>query len=164
MPFNLQAGLTCVALLVTPLASGNGLDLHQLWDDRCHDCHGHAGDFAREFLKPAAGELQGRHHVHDLRRFLHNHYLLESEVDAVYAMLLAQAGTPPRFQQECSRCHDSAAEFVRQSLELRNGVLYARNSNQPLRDFLQQHRKLSVADVEFFTRELTRIAGEVYRP
>ena len=29
-------------------AAVSGADLHRLWDDRCQQCHGHAGEFARE--------------------------------------------------------------------------------------------------------------------
>jgi hypothetical protein len=42
--------------------------------------------------------LQGPHHVNDLRRFLHNHYLAGNEVEAIYNMLLAQAINQARFR------------------------------------------------------------------
>ncbi len=153
-----------IIVILTPAAEAGGLDLHWLWDDRCVECHGHAGHFSRQFLSVANGELQGRHHVHDLRRFMHNHYLIDSEVDAVYNMLLAQANTPARFKAECSSCHDNAARFVRQSLELRDGRLYSRKSNQPTQRFLAHHRALNPDDVEFYIKLLTRVAHEVYRP
>lgn len=159
------AGIAVLAaLLMLPAAGASGLDLHWLWEDRCADCHGHAGDFARNFLGVSNGELQGRHHVHDLRRFLHNHYLAGHEVDAVYAMLFAQANNQARFRDECSSCHENAASFVRNSLLLRGGVLYGRASGQPVRDFLEHHRKLAPDDVDFFTNVLMRVANEVYRP
>jgi hypothetical protein len=147
-----------------PAVWAGGLDLHWLWDDRCEECHGHSGEFAREFLNISGEELQGRHHKHDLRRFLGNHYLASEEVDAVYAMLLAQAGNPPRFGDECASCHGTAAGFARASLEFREGLLYGRDSGSPVSGFLEQHRSLSREDVQYFTALLTRVAGEVYRP
>ena len=152
------------AVLVMPAVRASDIDLHWLWDDRCAACHGHAGDFSRNFLRVYNGELQGPHHVHDLRRFLHNHYLAGNEVDAVYNMLLAQVNNQARFKGECVSCHDTAATFVRNSLELRDGVLYSRNSGRPVSRFLGHHMELNTDDVEFFVNLLTRVAHEVYRP
>jgi hypothetical protein len=152
------------AMLGQPAAGAAGIDLHWLWDDRCADCHGHSGDFARRFLSVTGGELQGRHHVHDLRQFMQNHYLAGNEVDAVMDMLLAQANNQARFKGECAACHGSAAVFVRNSLELCDGVLYSRDSGRPARDFLAHHRQLNSDDVSFFINLLTRVAREVYRP
>lgn len=151
-------------LLALPAVRAAGVDLHWLWDDRCAECHGHSGDFTRRFLAVAGGELQGSHHVHDLRLFLHNHYLAGNEVDAVYNMLLAQANNRARFKNECAGCHNSAAIFVRHSLEFRDGVLISRNSGRPVSRFLEHHRDLTLDDVGFFTGLLTRVAHEVHRP
>jgi hypothetical protein len=160
----LKAGIVLVAILITPVVEATGLDLHWLWDDRCAECHGHAGKFSRKYLSVSNSELQGRHHVHDLRRFLQNHYLIKTEVDAVYNMLLAQANTRPRFKNECSSCHQSASSFVRESLQIRDGLLYSRESGQLVQRFLKHHRSLEVKDIEFFTQLLMRVAHEVYRP
>jgi len=160
----LKASIALVAILMTPVVETAGLDLHWLWDDRCAECHGHAGEFSRKFLSISNRELQGRHHVHDLRRFLHNHYLINSEVDAVYDMLLAQANTRPRFKNECSSCHQSASSFVRESLHIRDGRLYNRDSDQLVQRFLKHHRSLDAKDIEFFTQLLMRVAHEVFRP
>ncbi len=157
------SAMLAVAVLMAPAAGAAGIDLHRMWDDRCAGCHGHAGDFARK-LTVSDGELQGRHHVHDLRLFLRNHYPADSEVDAVYNMLLAQASNEAKFRSECSACHGTAAEFVRSALELRDGVLHARASGRPVLQFLSEHRQLGAADVQAFAQLLTRVAGEVYRP
>jgi mono/diheme cytochrome c family protein len=165
MRFIVKAGaLWLIATLATPAFAGAGMDLHKLWDDRCFECHGHAGDFARKYLSVTGGELQGRHHVDDLRRFLGNHYLGNHEVDAVYDMLLAQASRQARFKNECSGCHGVAATFVRNSLDLYEGVVYGRDSSLPIRMFLAYHRGLSPADVDFYVELLTRVAREIYRP
>lgn len=165
MRLHLKVSIVLVATVLTiPAARASGTDLHWLWDDRCAACHGHAGDFARNYLVITSGELQGRHHIHDLRRFLHNHYLAGIEVDAVYNMLLAQANNQARFKGECIGCHDTASGLVRNSLELRDGVLYSRNSGLPVSRFLDHHMELNPDDVEFFLKLLTRVAHEVYRP
>lgn len=151
-------------LLMPQLLDAAGIDLHLLWDDRCVECHGHAGEFARKFLSISGDKLQGRHHVDDLRRFLHNHYLIDSEVDEVYDMLFAQASNQARFRQECGNCHEAAAKLVREKLVLRDGVLYARDSGVRVRYFLEHHRELESEDVVFYANLLTRVAREIYRP
>ena len=142
----------------------NGPDLHWLWDKTCFTCHGHAGEFSRTFLKVVDGQLQGPLHKETFRLFLQNHYHAGREVDTVYSMLLAQVNTEPRFKKECSGCHKSAAEFVRESLVLREGVLYSKKSDSPTRGFLENHRGLKQEDVEFYMKQLTRLANEIYRP
>jgi hypothetical protein len=149
-----------MALVSRPLLSAERLDLHKFWDDRCLECHGHAAEFAREYLGVTDGKLVGRHHIENIRQFLGNHYLAESEVDATYKMLLAQVSTQARFKNECSECHNAAADFTRGSLELRNGVLYGRESGKPVTEFLNNHRKLDLDDVKFFSELLIRVAGE----
>jgi hypothetical protein len=151
-------------LLFTGKGGASGIDLHWLWDNQCAECHGHSGEFSRKFLKVTNGELQGRHHVQGLRLFMRNHYTQNTEVDAVYEMLLAQARAKPRFKQECGNCHGSAAAFVRHSAILQDEVLLSRRSGQPIQEFLQQHRQLEADDVVFFASLLNRIAREVYRP
>ncbi len=141
-----------------------GRDLHRLWDSNCVTCHGHSADFSRKFLKVSGGKLLGPLYGNNLRLFLHNHYLAGKEVDAIYNMLLAQASTKPRFQQECSGCHGKAAEFVRESLILRDDELYSRKMESPTTSFLSAHRKLNEENVKFFVEQLTRVAHEIYRP
>ena len=165
MKVNLIISVVLVAtVLVTMPASASGIDLHRLWDNRCADCHGHSGDFARRFLSVSRDKLQGWHHIHDLRRFLTNHYLAGKEVDEIYNMLLAQTNSPPRFKNECSSCHKTAAKFVRETLVLHEGVLNSRASGLPVRGVLDNHRSMEPDDVEFFMTLLTRVAHEVHRP
>ena len=149
-----------MALVTHAALSAGRMDLHKFWDDRCLECHGHAAKFAREYLSVSNGKLVGRHHIENIRQFLGNHYLAESEVDSTYEMLLAQVSTQARFQNECSECHNAAADFARGSLEFRNGVLYGRESGKPITDFLNNHRKLQFNDVKFFSDLLIRVARE----
>lgn len=154
-----------LAVLSSAQALAAGSDLHWLWDDRCAECHGHSGEFARRFLRAADGELSGPHRSSDnLRNFMRHHYLPASEVDALYAMLLAQAQTKPRFQAECGKCHGSAAQLVRASTMLRAGDSLRLLSGQTVQLFLQGHRGLQTQDIDFYVSLLTRVAIETGKP
>jgi hypothetical protein len=160
---------TTGAILITLLlfmgeGFSSGIDLHWYWDNQCAECHGHSAEFAQDFLEAGDGRLQGNHRVQGLRQFMQRHYTSGTETEAIYEMLLAQAVTMPRFKQECSKCHGSAADFVRQSVILEDGVLLSRESGQPIRDFLNRHRRLGTDDVDFFMSQLNRVAREIYRP
>jgi len=161
---NLIGRFLLMLLLLGSEVEAAGLDLHWLWDNRCAECHGHSGEFARRFLQVDGKQLQGRHHVQGLRLFLGNHYLLTSEIDAVYEMLLAQASTRPRFRQECGNCHGDAAAFVRRSMKIESGDLVSRKLKQSVHGFMESHRALQPDDIEFFVSLLRRVANEVYRP
>jgi len=150
-----------VILLFFTNFSSAGTDLHWLWDDRCAECHGHSADFSQQFLRVSDGQLQGQHHTQNLSLFLRNHYAPAGEVEAIYNMLLAQVTTAPRFKAECSNCHDSASQFIRDSIIVRNGELVSRESRGSIRAFMQTHRRLKQDDIEFFMDLLARVAGEV---
>lgn len=163
-PLRIIGAILTTLLLITGKSGASSIDLHWLWDNQCAECHGHSSEFARKFLKATNGQLQGNHRTRSLRLFMRNHYTRDTEVDAVYDMLLAQVQTKPRFKQECGNCHGSAAAFVRHSVVLQDGVLLSRESGQPMQKFLQQHRQLQADDVDFYLSLLNRIAREVYRP
>ena len=146
------------------VTASSGTDLHRLWDDRCIECHGHSGEFSRKFLSVSKGELQGSHHIDDLRLFLHNHYLAGQLVDDMYSMLLAQASFQPRFKGECSGCHQNAADFVREKLTNNDSVLRIRSTGGRVREFLHRHRRLNNDDVIFYSGLLKRVANEVNLP
>ena len=149
-------------LLMLFVQSGvNAREIRAEWDNRCEECHGEADQFARKFLWAVDGQLQGRHHIDNLRLFMRNHYLPKHKIDAFYDMLLAQANNPIRFESECSSCHSSAEEFVRRSIVIKAGELTGLESGIPVRDFLQTHRGLQQADVEFYTRLFTRVQNDI---
>jgi|GEM_PF-799323 hypothetical protein len=158
----------CILLLCSfstiSLEANAQVDLHALWHDRCAECHGHSADFARRFLHISDGRLQGRHHVDNLQLFISRHYSTPPQAAAIYAMLQAQAATPPLFRQHCSRCHDSAASLVRSTAILRDGVLFSSRSGQPMQQFLSSHRNLSKEEIDFYHRLLTRVATETGEP
>lgn len=148
-----------VVMLSSVMSTAN-TDLHWLWDDRCSSCHGHSGEFSRQFLSASNGVLNGTHHVDDLRLFLHNHYLSGQLVDEMYSMLLVQANHSARFEKECSGCHQNAASFVRRNLAMQGNELTIRTTGRNVKSYLEYHRKLTDTDVDFFTNLLTRVAKE----
>jgi len=136
-------------------------DAYATWDDRCEECHGDADEFSRRFLWAIDGQLQGQHHVDNLRLFMGNHYIPEHQIEAIYDMLLAQASTLARFTDECSRCHDSAEAFVHKSIATRVSGMVGVESGIPVSEYLQTHQDLSKADVEFFTRLIARVLDQI---
>ncbi|MCC7348149.1 MAG: hypothetical protein IT538_12180 [Variibacter sp.] len=147
--------------LLSPQSAG-AIDLHAFWDGRCASCHGHAGQFARTYLRVESGTLVGRHPNRDLKRFLAQHEMGPTYAAAIHAMLLAQARTPPVYQQRCASCHKTAAEFVRGSLERKDGIIVGRSSQQPLSRFLQRHGGLQPQEASIVVESLTRIFEEVH--
>jgi hypothetical protein len=160
-PIGISKYILIATLMLVTNFSTAGTDLHWLWDNRCAECHGHSADFSRRFLQISDGQLQGAHPTRDLKLFLRNHYAPAAEVDAIYSMLLAQVTTAPRFQAECSKCHGSAANFIRDTIVLQDGELVGRESGVSVNQFMQPHRRLNPDDIEFFMNLLTRIAGEI---
>ncbi len=158
-----SAWLLCLLLAMTPLASSApaGIDLHDYWDQRCMNCHGHAGEFARRSLRVVDGQLQGAHHRTNLNVFLRHHYLSDSLIEPVSAMLIAQLMTPPVYATHCRRCHGTAAEFARGSLSLRDGVLQSAPSARALAQTLASHGGLSPSDARVVIDTLTRVRREV---
>lgn len=118
-------------------SAASALDLHLYWENRCQECHGHAGAFARRHLKVVQGVLAGSHHKSDLKRFLGQHEAGPSLASDIYEMLLAQVQTKPVFQQKCAGCHDTAAAFARSSLTIRDSVVVGRSNGIPIAEFLK---------------------------
>ncbi len=156
--------LGCAILSLSVGSAAGATDLHRLWDDACADCHGHSAEFSRRFLEVRDGRLLGRHHREDLLQFMHHHYLRADAIDAVYDMLLAQTRNPPRFRDECSACHGSAAALLRASDVRWQGDSLRLGSGLGMREFLQGHRGLQPDDVDFYQSLFERIAVEIGRP
>jgi hypothetical protein len=144
-------------------SAASALDLHAFWDQRCRECHGHAAAFARQFLTVSEGELRGRHPAGDLRLFLRHHGVPPADVEAVYAMLLAQASSEPEFAPRCSGCHGTAAAFARSALAFRDNRLVGREG-RPVEEFLPGHMGLTAEEAARFSTLLTRVEREVHRP
>jgi hypothetical protein len=156
--------IACALAVLAPASGAAGADLHRLWDERCADCHGHAGDLARRHPVLIDGTLKGRSIERDLHQFLANHYPGDADVDDIHAMLLAQAGSEPRFREQCGGCHGPAADLARTALLRRDDVLYARTSNRRLDLFLLAHKGLGEPEVPFFVHLLEHVEREIHRP
>lgn len=152
---------TQVSATETPLTTA---DAKKIWKKTCFTCHGDSSDMAHNFLKIVDGELQGPLHKDTFRLFLTNHFLSKTKAEAIYALLLTQANEKTRFEQECSSCHQTAVDLVRDKLVLHNGVLYNKESKTPTYTFLETHKDLNAEDVKYFMRKLTFIGYEVYQP
>jgi len=149
-------------ILLPPVASAR--DAYAAWDDRCEECHGDADEFSRRFLWSVDGQLQGQHHIDNLRQFMGNHYIPEHEIEAIYDLLLAQASTLARFTDECGSCHANAEAFVRQSIAIRVSGIVGVESGVPVLEFLQTHEDLQPADAEFYMRLITRVLDTISHP
>lgn len=153
--------LLYATMITTALAGPDGIDLHHYWDQRCQQCHGHSSEFARRFLRVENQRLAGVHHRENLEVFLRNHYLSDDLIAPISAMLLAQLKTPPLFGNRCSACHDSAAEFARKSLDLRDGAPVGRLSRRPVADYLTAHGGLTPVEIGIVVESLLRVRQEV---
>ena len=145
-------------------SEGKAPDAKKIWDKTCFTCHGDSDHIARNFLTVVDGKLQGPIHKETFITFLGNHYLSKTKADAVYAMLLSQATSKSRFEQECSSCHQNKAELVYKNLVLNNGILYSRKTGKPTYGFMETHEELKKEDVRFFMKELTLTGYEIYVP
>lgn len=159
----LAGGWALTLLAASHPAGSDAADLHKFWEQRCQECHGHAGPFARETLSIEQGKLVGRRHD-DLKQFLKSHRVPASLMTPVYNMLLAQTKLKPQFKAACGTCHKTAADLVRESVELRDGVLHGRASDRPVADYLKGHATIRDDEIPLFIELLTRIEREVHNP
>lgn len=162
-PLLCRLALASALLFVAPAGplAKDQIDLHAHWDARCGTCHGHAGAFARRTLRVEQGRLLGHHQADQLDRFLRQHYLNDALVAPISQMLLAQVQAPPLFERHCSHCHDSAAEFARRSLGLRQGQLISRHQGLALADTLRRHGGLDPDQAAALLTRLRQVLTEV---
>jgi hypothetical protein len=150
-------------LLVSTQGGSAERDADAAWENRCEECHSGAEEFAQKYLWDADGKLQGRHHVDDLHLFMENHYLPAHEVDKLNEMLRGYANRLSRFAEQCGSCHDSAEEFVRNSISTWGDAISGVNNGIPVAEFLLTHQGLDEAEAEFFTRLLIRVESQLSR-
>lgn len=158
----IQPLLAAALLAVSIDAAESGDVARAAWDNRCEECHGDPDKFAAKYLWIIEGQLQGRHHVEDLRLFLGNHYLPDHLIDTLHAMLSKHASTLARFTDECSECHGTPESFVRKSIVTQGREMIGVMSSTAVSEYLETHRDLSEADAEFFTLLLKRVARIIY--
>lgn len=154
-----QVSIAIVLLVLIPIeADTRGPEA--IWDSRCEECHGEAVEFASKYLWNVEGQLQGQHHIDDLKLFMRNHYIPDHEIETIRNMLLSQANSPERFEAECGDCHGDARQFVEKSLWVRGSGITGMESGMDVSEFLPTHQDLRPEDVAFYSKLFARIAGK----
>ena len=160
--------LAAALSLLLPLCGGAAAeDLHQLWDQRCGACHGHAGTYARQSLRMVDGRLVSERGGRDVADFLrtHNGGYSPDHIAAIIAWLGEQVSTPDLFHRKCGGCHQTAAALARASLLRDNGVLVGRDSGRPVAELLRSgHGGLDEQQTVTVLDALDRVEREVHHP
>jgi mono/diheme cytochrome c family protein len=159
-----RIAIACLGIAVTAcaligeVARAQDADLHKVFEQRCSQCHGHAGKFARESLQIVDGSVVGSPGL-DLERFLQRHKggLPPEQVRALLDMFRAQIEAGAFFQQNCRICHGSAYDFARLKLIEREGELWGRYSDHLIREFLPGHAGMSNSEASEMTLALIAI-------
>ena len=154
-----RVSIALVLLSLTTIEAG-ARDAFAIWDSRCEECHGDPRLFAGKYLWDIDGQLQGQHHIDNLRLFMGNHYIPDHEIEAIGDMLLSQANSPLRFKNECSSCHGDVKDFIENSLWVSRGGITGMDTGMDLSDFLPTHQELQPEDVSFYQKLFARIAGK----
>lgn len=155
--------LPWIVVMLFP-ATSIAADLHQMWDQQCGGCHGHAGSFVREHLQLADGQLRDRSGGRDVSAFLetHNGGYPSEIVSALIDMMTAQAATPELFKERCGDCHETAAQLVRDQVAERDGRLIGLDAGRPLAEFLPGHARIDQGELVQIQAVLERIYREVH--
>ena len=148
-----------IAALGFSAAASGARDGPAVWDNRCEQCHGDPVEFATKYLWNKDGQLQGQHHIDDLRLFMQNHYIPAHEFDVVHDMLLAHANSPLRFDAECSECHGEVGEYVEATFWVGKESISS-ISGEDVGEYLLTHRDLTEADARFYLKLFYRTAGK----
>ena len=148
------------AVLATGAAEAGQTDYHDLFEKRCLACHGHAGDFARETLRVEPDGVVGSR-GQPLEQFLSRHQggLAKEDIGPILEMFRRQIESGALFRERCAICHDTAREFARINLILRDGVLIGRYSDREVAPFLVGHARLTASQAAEMTQALTAILG-----
>lgn len=150
--------LAGVFLLTLTISDARATDFHEVFEDRCTSCHGHAGTFAREKLAIVDGILvssRGKPLTSFLKR--HAGRLTLDEIALFEDVFKKQITSDGLYEKRCTICHDSARTLARLELAVRDGVLIGRYTGQDIGEFLQQHGRLTAAEAKQMTVALEAI-------
>ena len=150
--------LVICGLAAAPLSAAE--DFHELFEERCAGCHGHAGNFARTSLELVEGKLRGRESGRAIAPFLRTHRGgLDAEQAALFTAVFAeQVESGGLFFERCAICHQRARSLVRGRLILEDGRLRGRYSGYDIRTFLEGHGRSTPEEAALFYDALLGIA------
>ncbi|MDT8327417.1 MAG: hypothetical protein RQ750_08550 [Roseovarius sp.] len=161
---HMQSPLSALAraLLILMLTSGasdaQALDPHDRFEAECLACHGHAGAFARRYLR-LDGTTPLTSDGAPVAEFLGHHRggLPDPEIAAMVAMFRAQLLSDGLFaapEKRCLFCHDRAHDFAHQRLVLRGDRLVGRYTDRDVAGFLPGHAGLTPLEADQIYRIL----------
>ena len=160
-----RAGLALLATLLSFALAGGGTafawDVYDSWDSRCEECHSEAADFSEKYLWVVDDKLQGRHHIDDMHLFMRNHYVPKHEIEVMTAMLKEHANKMARYEAECSECHQSAKDFVRESISTWGDGPTGVETGKPIAEYLVTHRDLGEENAAFYVRLIERVLDQI---
>lgn len=150
---------TTTVLFAMP-AIAQGVDPHQLYEQRCASCHQpHARELVKETLDFRDGRVVLKGSDTPLADFLARHprqALDKVQADMLVKQFEAMLKTGFLFQQKCIVCHERASDLARLGLLERDGAIVGRYSGRDLATFLQGHGRLTPPEVDTIMAMLRR--------
>jgi hypothetical protein len=155
----IRSGLGGVMIAAGLAFGAAAADFHQIFEQRCAGCHGHAGAFVRDTVTVVDGVLTGVRSGRAVASSLATHYggLDPSEIKLFVRVFTRQASSGAFFQERCAICHDRAYELARLRLILRDGQLTGRYSGRDMAAFLPGHARMTPEEAEQMLDALTRL-------
>ncbi len=158
-PLRSLLALGVVTIVSSAGVSAQGIDPHELYEQRCADCHvAHAGMFAHKSLVASEAGVFGLNSGRELRSFLAAGHgkLSAKEIDAVTEHLQSILRSGRLFHDKCRICHDRAVILARRELIIKDGELFGRYSGRNITEFLMGHGRLKGAEVSKMVDVLKR--------
>ncbi|WP_294614942.1 hypothetical protein [uncultured Roseovarius sp.] len=155
-PLSRLMHVVLILMLVSGTSHAQALDPHDTFEAECLSCHGHAGGFARRYLRldgttplTSGGETVAEFLVH------HRGGLPDLVIEQFVAMFRMQLSSGALFAnpaKRCLFCHDRAHDFAHRKLVLRDGKLFGRYTDRDVAGFLPGHARLTPAEAaEIYT-------------
>lgn len=127
-----------------------GIDPHQLYEQRCGGCHvAHAGTFVHESLIASEGGVFGRSSGDELGAFLRAGHgeVSAKEIEAIIEHFTSILRSGRLFHKKCRICHDRAVILARRELIMKDGELIGRYTRRNIRQFLLDHGRLNADEL-----------------
>lgn len=155
----MRAGLGGVVLAAGLAFGASGADFHQVFEERCTSCHGHAGEFVRGALTERDGILESQRTGRAVADFLTGHAggLDSDEVALFIEVFTAQLRSAGFYRERCHICHGRARDFARLRLIVSEGQLTGRYSGRDIEAFLPGHARMSGDEARRMLEALTGI-------